>query len=75
MASGMPDSSPSSKSKRGSGGMKNVDGREGGQGWDKQSSPFGGQGVSNFADKSVDSMPNEGVPTLGSKGVIGKVIE
>lgn len=66
--SGMPDSSPSSGSKKG-GGMKNVDGREGGAGWNSDKSK------ASFSDKAVDSMPNEGAPTLGSKGVIGKVEE
>lgn len=65
MSSGMPDSSPSSKSKKGSGGMKNNDGREGAQVGPKKAA---------FNDKAVDSMPNEGAPELSGKGCIAKLI-
>lgn len=64
MSSGMPDSSPSSKSKKGSGGMKNNDGREGAQTGSKAA----------FNDKSVGVEPNEGAPELTGKGVIAKLI-
>jgi hypothetical protein len=64
MSSGLPDSSPSSGSKKAK-GMKNQDGREGPQVGPKQAA---------FNDKKVDSMPNEGAPELTGKGVIAKLI-
>ena len=68
MSSGMPDSSPSSGSKS-KGGMKNVDGREGGAGWNSDSSK------ADFKDKAVENMPNEGAPELKKSGVVGTVVE
>lgn len=68
MASSYSDSSPNSGAKK-KGGMKNVDGREGGSGWNSDKSK------ASFKDKAVDSMPNEGAPELPKKGVIGKVLD
>lgn len=65
MPSGMPDSSPSTKSGKGSVGMKNNDGREG---------PQVGPKNAPFNDKKVDSMPNEGAPELKGIGVVAKLI-
>lgn len=64
MASSQKDTSPN-MGKKGSGGMKNKDGRQG---------PHEGPKSPAFSDKKVDSMPNEGAPELSKKGVIGKVI-
>lgn len=53
--SGMPDSSPSSGSKKG-GGMKNVDGRENGAAYNKQvKAPF---------DPKLTFAPNEDVKQI-----------
>lgn len=72
MPSGMPDSSPSTRSKSSNTGLKNNDGRTKASGWDNDASPFGGRdGVSTFADKNVDSMPNEGLVEIVSKGTKG----
>lgn len=51
---------PKEKSK---GGMKNDDGRM-----------SGSQDKLMFKDKPVDSMPNEGAPTLGKHPVSGELI-
>lgn len=64
MASSMPDSSPSSGSKKAK-GMKNQDGREG---------PHTGPKQAAFNDKSVGSEPNEGAPELKGIGVVAKLI-
>lgn len=66
--SNYPDASPNSGAKK-KGGMKNVDGREGGAGWNSSKSN------SKFSDKSVGTMPNEGAPELPKKGVVGKLVE
>lgn len=62
--SGMPDSSPSSGAKKG-GGRKNVDGREGGEKYNKQEkAPF---------DPKLTYSPNEDVKKLNDgKDMEGK---
>lgn len=63
--SGMPDSSPSSGSKKAGKSLKNVDGREGGEKYNKQDkAPF---------DPKLTFSPNEDVKQLnGGKNRPGK---
>lgn len=69
MPSGHTDSNPN-KGERKGGNKKNVDGREGGSGWNSDKMK------SKFNDKSVGVMPNEGNKEgLGKKGIVGKVRE
>ncbi len=64
MASSQKDSSPNQGKKGGA--LKNAGA--------KREGPLAGPKDPAFADKSVDSMPNEGAPKLSGKGVIGKCI-
>lgn len=69
MASAHKDSNPNKGSK--GGGMKNVDGRIGGSGWNDDKS----RDKSKFNDKAVGVMPNDGNREgLGRKGIIAKVV-
>lgn len=64
--SGYPDASPSGGSNK-KGGMKNVDGREGGSSWNSSKSK------ESFSEKSVGDMPNEGLKELPKKGVVADI--